>query len=193
MRTRIDTDSRRIDRRQLFGRAAVLGVGATLPAALAACGDDDEDERPAGAGRTATAEGKPIVGDVLDFALSSDEWEGAFGFVSMRLHRGLVDGRDCWFIRTDTSDESYARRERLVFAPRLQSLASSDETTFTSSRGPRRASRRSSQPRLAPGPTRRRGASTPCAGARSRAASHPSPKLSAPRMPETPWSSAPMW
>jgi hypothetical protein len=46
----------------------------------------------------------------------------------MRLHRGLVDGQPCWYIRTDSSDEELARRERLVFAPKLGALASSGDT-----------------------------------------------------------------
>jgi hypothetical protein len=120
-----------IGRRQLLGKgAAALAAGGALPAFLAACGDDDDDEEGRGSdsGRTATAEGEPIVGDVRDFALSSDEWEGAFGFVSMRLHLGLADGRECWFIRTDASDEGFARRQRLVFAPKLQALAASGDT-----------------------------------------------------------------
>jgi hypothetical protein len=60
---------------------------------------------------------------VLDFALTSDEWEGAFGFVSMRLHEGVVDGESVWFVRTDASDETFARREKLVLAPRIASLS----------------------------------------------------------------------
>jgi hypothetical protein len=126
----IDTRGTRIGRRQLFGRgAAVLAAGGALPAFLAACGDDDDDEgRGSVAGRTATSEGEPVVGDVRDFALTSDEWEGAFGFVSLRLHEGLADGRQCWFIRTDTSDEDFAREEGLVFAPKLHALAGSGDT-----------------------------------------------------------------
>jgi hypothetical protein len=125
----IDTRGTRIGRRQLLGRgAAALAAGGALPAFLAACGKDEDDEgRGSGAGRTATSKGEPVVGDVRDFALSSDEWEGAFGFVSMRLHEGLADGRQCWFIRTDTSDESFARKEGLVFAPKLQALAASGD------------------------------------------------------------------
>jgi hypothetical protein len=125
----IDAGRRRIGRRALLGRgAAAVAAGGALPAVLAACGDDDDEERRAVPGRTATAQGEPIVGDVRDFALSSDDWEGAFGFVSMRLHQGLFDGRECWFICTDASDEGFARRERLVFAPKLGALAESGDT-----------------------------------------------------------------
>jgi hypothetical protein len=127
----IDARATRIGRRQLLGRgAAALAAGGALPAFLAGCGggEDEEAGRRDVAGRTATSEGEAIVDDVRDFALSSGEWEGAFGFVSMRLHLGLADGRECWFIRTDTSDEGFARKEGLVFAPKLQTLLSSGDT-----------------------------------------------------------------
>jgi hypothetical protein len=65
----------------------------------------------------ASRQGKPILVDVLDHALSSEEWSGAFGFVTYRLHRGAVDGKDVWFIRTDSSDKVYADQEPLVWAP----------------------------------------------------------------------------
>ena len=117
-----------LNRRQLLGR----GFGTTValggvPALLAACGDDEE-ETPQPRAEPAVdtrppADGEAIVGDVLDFALTSDEWEGAFGFVSMRLHEGVVDGESVWFVRTDASDETFARREKLVFAPRIASLS----------------------------------------------------------------------
>lgn len=107
------------------GRIALIGVAA--PGLLAACGSDEDD--PAGAaagtsGQGSEADGTPIVGDVIDFALSSDEWEGAFGFVTLRLHPAAVDGKDAYFIRTDTSDRTLAEREGLVFAPKLEPLAS---------------------------------------------------------------------
>jgi hypothetical protein len=122
--------SRAVGRREFLAwasqRGLLLGVaGVSLPSLLAACGGD---EQPAQGGGGATPDtsaarrGKPIVGDVLDHALSSEEWSGAFGFVTLRLHRGAVDGKDVWFIRTDTSDKAYADRERLVWAPKLATL-----------------------------------------------------------------------
>jgi hypothetical protein len=102
-----------------------LGIGLSggaLPALLAACGTGAEraTRQPA---PPPTPEGRAIVGDVLDFALTSDEWEGAFGFVTFRLHEGAVDGGRVFFIRTDTSDKAFATEEGLVFAPRLAVLA----------------------------------------------------------------------
>ncbi len=107
-------------------RGLLLGVaGASLPTLLAACGGDQPTQQAGTATpdtRAAPRQGKPIVGDVVDHALSSEEWSGAFGFVTLRLHRGTVDGKDVWFIRTDTSDKAYADQERLVWAPKLVTL-----------------------------------------------------------------------
>ncbi len=121
--------SPRLDRRRFLGWASYRGVGlglagASLPALLAACGTDDEPV--AGGGTTAgTAEGgaTALVGDVLDFELSSDEWEGAFGSVSMRIHRGVVEGSDVYYVRTDVSDQAVAEEEALVWVPKLAPLA----------------------------------------------------------------------
>ena len=121
----------RINRRAFIALAGRRGVGlglaaVSLPALLAACGDD-EDEARAGGGSPAASPGATagtaIVGDVLDHALTSSDWEGAFGWVRLRLHAAVVDGGEAWYIRTDASDETYARREGLVFVPRIAGLA----------------------------------------------------------------------
>jgi hypothetical protein len=117
-----------LSRRRLFTAGAGLAAAGGISGLLAACGGDDDEE---GSGQRARAteprsEGTPVVGDVLDFSLRSEEWEGAFGFVTLRLHRGLVDGDDVWFIRTDVSDEQFATREKLVFTPKLEPLADAD-------------------------------------------------------------------
>jgi hypothetical protein len=110
------------------GRVALLGMAA--PGLLAACGSDGEGESAGSAagtsGQTSEPEGTPIVGDVIDFALSSDDWEGAFGFVTLRLHPALVDGKDAYFIRTDTSDRNLAASEGLVWAPKIGALTGPD-------------------------------------------------------------------
>jgi hypothetical protein len=62
--------------------------------------------------------GRALVGDVVEFALRSRDWEGPFGFVRLRLHHARVDGGDV-FIRTDASDRAFARSQRLVYAPKL--------------------------------------------------------------------------
>lgn len=109
------------------GRFALLGMVA--PGVLAACATDTEPSGTSAAKSPADVvkgrrlvEGTPLVGDVIDFALTSDEWEGAFGFVTLRLHRAMVDGKDAYFIRTDTSDRTLAGSEGLVFAPKLGAL-----------------------------------------------------------------------
>jgi hypothetical protein len=119
--------TQQINRREFFALAGRRGVGlglatTSLPAILAACGDDGNSTgspatSPQAAGGTA------IVGDVLDHALTSSDWQGAFGWVRLRLHPAVVDGEEAWHIRTDASDETYARQEGLVFVPKIASLA----------------------------------------------------------------------
>lgn len=60
-----------------------------------------------------------IVGDVLDFALTSDQWPGEFGWVAMRLHEARYQGEPVYFIRTDASDEQFARENDLLWVPLL--------------------------------------------------------------------------
>lgn len=123
-------------RRRVFlgwasSRAVALGVaGVGLPTLVSACGDDGAGRSGGATGGDATTtteaaaakEARAIVGDVVDFALHSDEWAGAFGFVTMAVRHGVVDGADVWYVRTDASDRNYAEEE-LVFVPRLAPLA----------------------------------------------------------------------
>jgi len=103
-------------------------LGASTPAILAACGGDDD---PALSGPAtsqsspgqANDEARAVIGEVVDFALTSRDWEGDFGSVTLRLHKGAVDGRDVYFVRTDASDRAYADRERLVWVPKIGGLA----------------------------------------------------------------------
>jgi hypothetical protein len=120
----------RLNRRAFFALAGRRGVGlglaaSSLPAILAACGDDDEGAAPAGSPTAppATAAGTAIVRDVLDHALTSPDWQGAFGWVRLRLHQAVIDGEEAWYIRTDASNEAYARSEGLVFVPKIAALA----------------------------------------------------------------------
>ena len=135
-----------IDRRQfvgLMGRRGlgVVALGGAVPALLAACSGDDETTASAGAATTpapeptadvraseseGTAQGTAIVGDVVDFALTSDQWAGPFGFVTLRMHRALVDGNELFYIRTDASDEAYASEHGLVNVPKIAVLAGTD-------------------------------------------------------------------
>jgi hypothetical protein len=112
-----------VDRRgflRLAGRTAVGAglAGGALPALLAACGRDE----PAVMGGAGPTTGHPIVGDVLDHALTSDEWEGAFGFVTFRIHPAICERGEAYVIRTDASDQAFATAEGLVWAPKLGGL-----------------------------------------------------------------------
>jgi hypothetical protein len=121
---------RTLDRRRFFRLALGAGAyGVALPSLLAACGQDEPQiSAPAGGKDGASEEGRVIVGDVLDYALTSEEWAGVFGFVTFRLHRGTVDGNDVYLVRTDTSDEAFAATEKLVWAPKLAGLAAAGLT-----------------------------------------------------------------
>lgn len=114
----------------------VAAVGVGLPAALAACATDEQPTAETAAQSTPTAPpdadapdaptGTAIVGDVLDFALRSDAWVGAFGFVTFRLHEAVYDGSPLYFIRTDSSDGDYAGEQGLVTVPKIAALAGTD-------------------------------------------------------------------
>lgn len=66
-----------------------------------------------------------IVGDVLDFSLESGgRWKGPFGSVTLKLNKGSFDGQDVWFIRTDGSDQAFARENGLVWVPLLAAAIS---------------------------------------------------------------------
>ena len=127
-----------LPRREFISRvsrrgAGVVLAGGALPALLAACGGDDDnptipaapEESPTTATTAAAIppEGKAIIGDVIDFKLASDQWEGSFGSVTLRLHKGAFDGEDVHFIRTDASDQGFATAEKLVWVPKLKPLA----------------------------------------------------------------------
>lgn len=121
--------SERIDRRRFL----VLVAGSAGAVALAAaCGSDDDDPEatptmlgfstpqasPTAPAATAS-KGTVMVDDVLDHALSSEDWAGDFGFVKFRLHTGVVDGEPAYFIRTDASDQDFADSEKLVYVPKM--------------------------------------------------------------------------
>jgi hypothetical protein len=115
------SDVPRVGRRAFCARGIGLALAtSSLPALLAACGDDDQS---ASSGDQRRRAGRPVVGDVLDFSLRSGEWAGAFGFVKLRLHRAVYEGAPVYFIQTDASDEEFARERRLVHAPKIAPLA----------------------------------------------------------------------
>lgn len=133
-----------LDRRTVLRRGLTLGaLGLGGPALLAACRTDDED--PAvGTGADGSSNGESddtdeaaggedadatvLVGDVVDFALTSTEWAGPFGFVTFRLHRAVVDGNDVYYVQTDVSDQDRAQSEELVAVPKLAELRDAELT-----------------------------------------------------------------
>ncbi|MEX2394703.1 MAG: hypothetical protein WD826_09530 [Actinomycetota bacterium] len=115
-----------LGRREFIAWAGKRGIGlglatVSLPTFLAACARDQEGAQTVATSPTSD-EPRAIVGDVLDFELTSDDWEGAFGSVTFRLHKGAVDGKDVYYIRTDVSDEQYAQTEELVWVPKLAGM-----------------------------------------------------------------------
>ncbi len=112
--------------RRHFLKLSLMSGGAL---ALAACrggsGAEDEGSVPVASAKDQEG-GSILVGDVVDYTLSSDEWAGAFGSVTFKAQRGYFDGEDIYFIRTDSSDESFATRNKLVHVPLLAAAAGRD-------------------------------------------------------------------
>lgn len=88
-----------------------LGAGVALGAACAPL---------AGRFGRGAEETQKIVGDVTEFRLEPEgRWKGPFGSVTLKLQKGFFDGGDVWFIRTEGSDQTFAREQGLVFVPLL--------------------------------------------------------------------------
>ena len=125
--------------RREFLRFGAMGSGALL---LAACGGalasaptptprpatpTSVPPSPTPALAASSIEEKVLVSDVLDYALSSDEWPGDFGFVKFKLHEASYDGEPIYFIRTDASDPTFAQENGLVHVPLLNVAAGRDD------------------------------------------------------------------
>lgn len=119
----------------LLGGAVLLGACsaedtvATAPASAPAAPPPSPTGVPS---PTDTPEGAPIVADVVDFSIQPQDWEGSFGYVTLRLHRAAIDGNDAYFVRTDTSDEALAGELGLVHVPKLAGLANTASGTMFS-------------------------------------------------------------
>ncbi|MDX1662706.1 MAG: hypothetical protein R3272_02865 [Candidatus Promineifilaceae bacterium] len=120
---------KRMNRREFL----LMGAASSSALILAACGLGAEEEETAAQAEVVEVdtgrevdEPQIIVGDVEDFALTSDEWAGAFGFVTFRLNEGRVDGEPVYFIRTDTSERAFADENGLVYVPLLNAAARGD-------------------------------------------------------------------
>ena len=101
-----------LSRREFVRLGAMVG-GAAM---LAACGAQ-ETAPPEAVART--DEDEVMVGDVLQYALATNEWEWDGGWVLFQMHEGRYNGNPVYYIRTDTSDQAYADSEKLVYVPLL--------------------------------------------------------------------------
>lgn len=70
-----------------------------------------------------------MVGDVVGFELATDQWEGAFGWVTFQLHQALHNGEPAYYIRTDASDMTFAQENRLVHVPLLTAATNAEGAT----------------------------------------------------------------
>ena len=122
-----------LDRRRFLKGAAFAGTAAALAACTPSGGRPTFTVAPASAPPSPAASvtspnptpdgaATVLVKDVVEFELRGPyEWNG--GSVTMRLHEGRLDGEPIYFVRTDSSDEAFAKEEGLVFVPILQVAA----------------------------------------------------------------------
>jgi hypothetical protein len=126
-----------LDRRRFLKGAAFTGTAAALAACTPSGGATLTPAPPASSSPSpvpSVTSPKPtpdsaatvLVKDVVEFELRGPyTWNG--GSVTMRLHEGRLDGEPIYFVRTDASDEAFAKEEGLVFVPVL-TLASQKES-----------------------------------------------------------------
>lgn len=128
---------KKISRRQFLkglglGASAAVLANMGLPAALASDKrrfEATRTRRIASALAQSNDEAEVLVSDVLDFALTSDEWAGEFGYVKFQLHQALYNGEPIYYIRTDTSSPDYAEENGLVHVPLLNAALSAEGAT----------------------------------------------------------------
>ncbi len=117
--------------------AACTGGAARAPSPTPAPPESAATPAPApaaaAAGAVSEAEAEAaaemIVGDVLEYVLTSKEWPGAFGFVTFKLHEALYNGEMVYHIRTDASDPTFASENKLVYVPLLNVGLNREEAT----------------------------------------------------------------
>lgn len=91
----------------------VLGaLSANSLLAVAQSGGDSPARAP---------DGKKLDKDKLTLR-SAQSVDLTRNFARLPLHRGTLNGETVWFVITDVSDESIAKRLRLNFAPRLRNI-----------------------------------------------------------------------
>lgn len=96
----------RVTRREFFQWSVAFGIALSSLDRLAGLAD-------------AGAPARKLVGDIIDFSTRPRGWQGLFGFVTFRLHPVYFKGERAYHIRTDASEEAFAKREGLVFVPKL--------------------------------------------------------------------------
>jgi len=122
---------RRLSRRQFLrtmglGASAALLANAGLPAVLA---QDERLSKIPGVQQIATPDVELLVGDVVGFQLESDLWDGPFGSVTFQVHQALYNGENVYYIRTDSSDQTFAEENHLVWVPLMNAALAAPETT----------------------------------------------------------------
>ena len=113
-----------------FSRRRLLG--ATAAGALVGSTQLYRSEASARsqAATPAAATDHAIVGDVMNYQLEpGGRWSGAFGSVTLNMHAGFFDGDDAWFIRTDSSNETFAKENGLVFVPLMANALQAEGAT----------------------------------------------------------------
>lgn len=109
------------------GSALAVAACAPAPVAAPAAAPTSAPEAtavpeaaaPAAAPAVDASEVEVMAGDVLEYKLDPDGWEGPYGQVKFRIHEGLVNGESVYYIRTDASDPQVAADTGLVYVPLL--------------------------------------------------------------------------
>ena len=101
--------------RRKFVKLSALTGGAM---AIAAC-SSGEESAVAQSAVARTNDDEVMVGDVEQYALATDDWEGDYGWVRFKLHEGRHNGEPVYYIRTDASNKEFAEKEELVHVPLL--------------------------------------------------------------------------
>lgn len=126
---------RSVSRRDFLRGAGLTAAAVTLsgvPAGLMGRARRAYASIAAGVGRSrpqANPEVELLIGDVMGFALDTDDWSGDFGWVKFRLHEAFYNGESAYYIRTDASDPDFAEQNRLVWVPLLNAATNAEGAT----------------------------------------------------------------
>ena len=105
----------------LFTRRQFIGAMATGAVAAACGGQPSSSARPTSVVSPSAApdsSATKLLTDILDFKLRGPfAWLG--GSVTLRLYPAFFNGETAYFVRTDASDQGFAKQEGLVYVPLL--------------------------------------------------------------------------